>query len=522
MKVKQIILAVLVISFVLSGCVSDRGLLADLGLQKSSHAPNIVLILTDDQDLLLDSMEAMPQVDALLAKRGTTFSNFFVNLPLCCPARATLLRGQFPHNHGVTTNLWPTGGFAKAYVDGIEQATFATALQGAGYRTALFGKYLNGYPFKTEPTYIPPGWDEWWAPITDTAYGSYGYQVNHNGQIEEYGFGPEDYITDVMAQRAVAFITNTTTLSPTTPFFLALNVYAPHSPAEPAPRHQGLFADAKVPQTPSFNEADVSDKPPFLQSTPLLTPADVENMDEQYRRRLQSLAAVDEAVAQLVQTLEDTKQLDNTYIVFASDNGYHMGEHRLLPGKGMPYEEDIHVPLIVRGPGVRKNAVRDELTAIIDLAPTFAEIAGTQMSIPSDGRSLLPLLSTRQPVENWRKSVLLEHYAPPSKEENETLSNALEPPDPGDVQQEALKQPSPDYIGIRTPEYKYIQRIGPARELYDLVKDPYELDNQWQNADAQFKEELAAFMEGYRSCVGEACREIDAMEPPVYRLQAGQ
>ena len=133
----------------------------------------------------------------------------------------------------MTTNLWPTGGFAKAYVDGIEQATFATALQGAGYRTALFGKYLNGYPFKTEPTYIPPGWDEWWAPITDTAYGSYGYQVNHNGQIEDYGFGPEDYITDVMAQRAVAFITNTTTLSPTTPFFLALNVYTPHSPAAP-------------------------------------------------------------------------------------------------------------------------------------------------------------------------------------------------------------------------------------------------------------------------------------------------
>ena len=200
----------LVVSLVLSGCVSDRGLLADLGLQKSSHAPNIVLILTDDQDLLLDSMEAMPQVNALLAKRGTTFSNFFVNLPLCCPACATLLRGQFPHNHGVMTNLWPTGGFAKAYVDGVEQATFATALQGAGYRTALVGKYLNGYPFKTEPTYIPPGWDEWWAPITDTAYGSYGYQVNHNGQIEEYGFGPEDYITDVMAQRAVAFITNTT------------------------------------------------------------------------------------------------------------------------------------------------------------------------------------------------------------------------------------------------------------------------------------------------------------------------
>ena len=189
-KAKKTILVVLTVSLLLSGCVSDRGLLADLGLQKSSHAPNIVLILTDDQDLLLDSMDAMPQVDALLAKRGTTFSNFFVNLPLCCPARTTLLRGQYPHNHGVLTNLWPTGGFAKAYVDGIEQATIATTLQRRGYRTALVGKYLNGYPFKTDPMYIPPGWDEWWAPITDTAYGSYGYQVNHNGLLEEYGFAP--------------------------------------------------------------------------------------------------------------------------------------------------------------------------------------------------------------------------------------------------------------------------------------------------------------------------------------------
>jgi arylsulfatase A-like enzyme len=228
---------------------------------------------------------------------------------------------------------------------------------------------------------------------------------------------------------------------------------------------------------------------------------------------------VDEAIASLVQTLEDTGQLDNTYIVFASDNGYHIGQHRMLPGKGMVYEEDVHVPLIIRGPGVRKNAVRDELTAIIDLAPTFAEIAGTQLSIPSDGRSLLPLLTTRGAVEGWRNSILFEHFPAPSKEENETLSDSLEPPDPGDVQQETLAEPVPDYIGLRTQEYKYVQRIGTARELYDMVNDPAELENQWENAAAQFKEELAAFMETYKACAGEACRQIDALEPPVYRLK---
>jgi arylsulfatase A-like enzyme len=236
---------------------------------------------------------------------------------------------------------------------------------------------------------------------------------------------------------------------------------------------------------------------------------------------LQSLQAVDEAVATLVQTLEDTGQLDNTYILFLSDNGFHMGQHRMVSGKGMPYEEDIRVPLIIRGPGVRKNAVRDELTSIIDLAPTFAEIAGAQMSNLVDGRSLLPLLGNRLPGAGWRKSLLLEHYTAPSRAENETLSDALEPPDPGDLQQVEPELTVPDYVGIRTPTYKYIQRVGTARELYDLVNDPYELENQWDNADPLFQEELRLFLETYQSCAGPTCRAIDNLPPPRYRLKAG-
>jgi arylsulfatase A-like enzyme len=519
-KSKRLVTLALILSVLVSGCVSDRGLLADLGLRQDRQPPNIVMIMTDDQDQLLDSMAYMPQVDALLAKQGTTFSNFFANLPLCCPARAMVLSGEYSHNNGIMTNLWPTGGFAKAYATGFEQDTFATALQEAGYRNALLGKYLNGYPLKDAPTYIPPGWDYWWAPITDSAYASYDYQVNHNGQIETYGSSPEDYITDVMLERAVAFITETTTLSPTQPFFLALNVYAPHSPARPAPRHIGLFPDAKAPRTPSFNEEDVSDKPPFMQAAPPLTTEQIEQMDALYRARLQSLQAVDEAVAALVQTLEDTGQLDNTYIVFFSDNGFHMGQHRMVSGKGMPYEEDIRVPLIIRGPGVRKNAVRDELASIIDLAPTFAEIAGTQMSNLVDGRSLLPLLGIRWPGVAWRQSLLLEHYTAPSAEENELLSDSLEPPDPGDLQREELKQDLPDYTGLRTDRYTYIQRIGAARELYDIVNDPHQLENQWQNADPQFQEELRVFLEAFQQCAGATCREVEVLPPPVYRLNS--
>jgi N-acetylglucosamine-6-sulfatase len=521
MIARRLIVTAAVALLLITGCGSDGGLLANLDESREAQRPNIVVIMTDDQDLLLDSMEYMPQVEKLLTRQGTTFSNFIVNLPLCCPARAMMLRGEYPHNNGIMTNLWPTGGFAKAYATGLEHDTVATALQSAGYRTALLGKYLNGYPLKDQPTYVPPGWDKWWAPITDSAYGSYDYQVNHDGQIEDYGSAPEDYITDVMLQRAVSFITETVTLSPTQPFFLAFNVYAPHSPARAAPRHSGLFADVKAPRTPSFNEEDVSDKAPFMQATEPLTAEQIEHIDGLYRARLQSLQAVDEAVAALVQTLKETDQLDNTYIIFLSDNGFHMGQHRMAPGKGMPYEEDIRAPLIIRGPGVRKNAVRDELVSIIDLAPTLAEIAGAQMTNSVDGRSLLPLLGKRRSDMVWRQSLLLEHFSAPSREENETLSDALEPLDADEVQRARLQQAPPDYAGLRTERYTYIQRIGAARELYDLNKDPHQLENQWPNADPQFQTELAAFLDRYVRCVGAACREVEELPPPEFRLIKG-
>lgn len=521
MIARRLIVTAAVALLLITGCASDGGLLANLGSDQEAQRPNIVVIMTDDQDLLLESMEYMPLVEKLLTRKGTTFSTAIVSLPLCCPARAMALRGEYPHNNGIMTNLWPTGGFAKAYATGLERDTVATALQSAGYRTALIGKYLNGYPLKDQPTYIPPGWDRWWAPITDTAYGSYDYDVNHDGQIESYGSAPEDYITDVMLQRAVSFITETVTLSPSQPFYLAFNVYAPHSPARAAPRHKGMFADVQAPRTPSFNEENTSDKPPFMQALEPLTAEQIEHIDGLYRARLQSLQAVDEAVATLVQTLEETDQLDNTYIIFLSDNGFHMGQHRLTPGKGMPYEEDIRVPLIVRGPGVRKNAVRDELVNIIDLAPTLAEIAGAQMTNSVDGRSWLPLLSQRRPDVAWRQAVLLEHYSAPSREENETLSDSLEPLDADELQRMQTQQVPPDYTGLRTQRYTYIQRIGAARELYDLAKDPFQLENQWQNADPQFQAELAAFLERYGQCAGATCREIEALPPPEFRLIKG-
>lgn len=480
--------------------------------------PNVVLVMADDLDLLLGSLEAMPRLQALLVDQGMAFTNAFVPLPLCCPARASLWRGQYPHNHGVRTNLPPTGGFATALANGMEQATLATALQAAGYRTALLGKYLNGYPLPDNPTYIPPGWDRWFVPVTNSAYASYDYTVNDDGVLRSYGSAPQDYITDVLAAQAVAFVRESARLSPRQPFFLALMFYAPHTPAVPAPRHAGLFPAAQVPRTAAFNEADVSDKLPFMQALPLLTPAEIEEMDALYRQRLRSLQAVDEAIGQLVEALAATGQLAQTYIFFTSDNGYHMGQHRLSSGKGMPYEEDLRVPLVVRGPGVPAGVVREEMVSLIDLAPTVAALAGASLTASYDGRSLLPLLHSTQPMAKWRQAIFVEHFRPP--ESTAFLSGGpLEPPDPMDRQMAAAQDASPDWVVLRTATYKVIERNGVVREVYDLASDPHELRNLAALVPPPLVAELREWLAAFKSCRGWTCRSVEMWQAPPLRVQ---
>ena len=525
MKMPSSILLVAFCLILATGGTSARSA-AEPEPSASVHRPNIVLVLTDDQDLLLGSLEFMPLLQARMADQGMTFSNFFVSQSLCCPSRVTLLRGQYTHNHKVFNNLPPDGGFEKAYALGLENATFATALQGAGYRTTLIGKYLNGYPLASNPTYIPPGWDEWFAPTTNSAYGSYNYTVNDDGVLVTYGGQREDYITDVLTREAISFITRTTTQAPTVPFFVALNFYAPHGPAVPAPRHYNLFPNARAPRTPSFNEADMSDKPGFMQDYPPLTVDEILAIDRDYRKRLQSLQAVDQGIDALVTTLQFVGQLDNTYIVFASDNGYHMGQHRMLQGKATPYEEDIRVPLIVRGPGVPAGSVRRAMTSMVDLAPTFADIAGAVLPVTPDGRSLLPLLHNVSPVPPWRQMTLVEDYFPTSHAGFD-IGGSWEPPDPFDnqaaqfnqpIQPTQPAQPAPMYSALRTPGYIYIRRSATLHELYDLVNDPFQLQNQWENASPSFRSQLDAKLAAYRTCVGASCQTAGAGPPPTYML----
>lgn len=481
----------------------------------ATSGPNIIVIMTDDQDLTMGSLNYMPKLRQYITEQGTTFANFFTPQSLCCPSRVTFLRGQYPHNHQVYTNLPPLGGFEKAYTLGLEQDTLATALHTAGYRTALIGKYLNGYPLSTNQTYIPAGWDVWFSPTTEGAYGSYNYMVNDNGTLVTYGSTRTDYITDVLRNEALDFIGHTSSPSSEQPFFLLLTFYAPHSPANPAQRHVNLFPNAQVPRTVGFNEGDMSDKPTFMQTRPNLIEAEIADLDLQYRRRVQSLQAVDEAIEALVLQLAANNQLDNTYIFFLSDNGYHLGQHRLPAGKASPYEEDIHVPLIVRGPGVRIGAERAELASMIDLAPTLTEIGHATTGYLCDGQSLLPLMTTPAIPSNWRKAIHIEYYHDAVQRQPDRVAS-WEPLEPMDLWDQAVTPQVLAYTALRTERYSFVDRPGLEDELYDLAHDPEQVRNRWRDAPATMKTQLASYLAALQTCSGVSCRMLAAQTPPVY------
>jgi arylsulfatase A-like enzyme len=473
-------------------------------LAAPADRPNIIFILTDDLDAR--SIEAMPKLKAMLIDRGVTFANFFVSYALCCPSRASILRGQYAHNTGVLGNRPPAGGFETFHDLGREASTVATWLKAAGYRTGYFGKYLNGYPLSVEPTYVPPGWDEWNSPVTNSAYRMFNYRMNENGKIVSYGSRPEDYITDVLARKTADFIRRGGQ-----PFFIHLATYAPHGPATPAPRHADLFAGARAPRGPSFNEADVGDKPRWLQNRPQLLPRQIARLDVLYRRRLQSLQAVDDLIASIVDTLRATGELQRTYVFFSSDNGFHLGEHRLPAGKNTAYEEDIHVPLIVIGPGVPAARSVEHLAVNVDLAPTWAELAGAAAPSFVDGRSLLPLLeSPPPPADRWRQSFLVEHFT----EQRRAGDIDAEPPDEPAVPPQIAARAVPTLAALRTRTYVYVEYATGDRELYDLVRDPFELQNISDTASRSVLADLAARLAALRRCGGGACRNIEDLTAP--------
>ncbi|MEH1814066.1 MAG: sulfatase [Nostoc sp.] len=499
--------------------------------------PNILFVLVDDMDAYTinrDPEKYAPNIKSLLIDKGATFPNFFVNVSLCCPSRTNILRGQYAHNTGVLTNSSPDGGFQKAYSQGLEKETIATSLQANGYQTALIGKYLNGYP-DTAPndTYIPPGWTEWYSPMEKgknrkdqkkygNPYDQENYTLNKNGKLVKYGDKAEDYGTDVYRDFAIDFIQRST--KDGKPFFVYLAPFNIHGPYTPAKRHRHLFPDVKAPRPDNFNEADVSTKPQFMQELPQLNQKKIDDVDESYRKRLRSLQSVDEAIDKLVDTLKANGQLDNTYIIFTSDNGYKQGIHRASTGKESAYEEDIRLNLVVRGPGIPSGKKLQEQVGNIDFFPTFTEMAGVKPPAFVDGRSFLPLLKgTTSNLPKWRSAFLIEHKQNQRRRavlENQTkllqdqseLEDQLELEDLSELQslQKGGQVPKiPTYQAIRTQDYTYVEYKTGAKELYNIKKDPYQLNNLASTADPTLLKQLADRLSELRTCKADSCRAIE-------------
>jgi arylsulfatase A-like enzyme len=410
---------------------------------EGSVLPNIVLILTDDQRW--DTLQYMPTVQAELVNKGVTFTNAYATTPMCCPSRASILTGLYARNHGVLRNFFPNGG-ATVFRDA---STLAAWLEDAGYRTALIGKYLNEY-HKISPD-IPPGWTDWRVFVVDLYY---DYDLNENGDIVSYGVTDADYSTDVLKDKAVKFIQSA---SAGQPFFLYFSPYAPHRPATPAARHDGLYGSLSPWSPPSFNEEDVSDKPQWVQELALIGPTNQGILESLRQDQLESLQAVDEAVAAILKAIQDFSTIENTLIIFSSDNGLTWGEHRLDFTKGCGYEECLHVPMVVRyDDWIAIPRQDDRFVLNIDLAPTIADLGGAAVPSAVDGQSLVPLLNGS--ASTWRADFLFEYWLD-EQEEN------------------GLNSYIPEYAGVRTEDYKYVEYATGEKELYDETADPYELVN---------------------------------------------
>ena len=448
---------------------------------QAPERPNVLVLMTDDQTT--ESVAAMPNVQQLLMAQGTTFDRSFVNFSLCCPSRATYLTGQYTHNHGVRGLAPPIGGYTR-----LDTTNYLPQwMREAGYRTGHLGKFLNGYGQNNlDPREVPPSFDDWHGSIDPSTYEFFNFTLNDNGRLNPYGVvgTPLVYQTDLYADRAADLLEGYAA-SPQ-PFYLTVAFLGPHhgGPREPddpdairtpavAPRHRDAFAGVPLPQPPNFNEADVSDKPATIRRRPPLTPERIAQIQEAYQQRLESLMSVDEAVARIMAALQATGELERTLVIFTSDNGFLHGEHRVGFGKVYLYEPSIRVPLIMRGPGVPVGQRRRQLVTNADLSPTILAAAGARAGKPQDGRSLFPLM--RDPALEWGRDVLIYGR-------------------------------NPRYNAIRTYRYVYARHASGETELYDLRRDPFELNNL--NADPRYRlvrADLSRRLRTLTTCVGPDC-----------------
>lgn len=503
-KLVLAVAVVVAVAAVAASClVRNRDTRSRLYKPDGSRRPNIVVVMTDDQTL--ESMRVMNTVNKVLGAEGTTFTNYYVSFPNCCPSRATFLTGQYSHNTGVEDNVPPLGGVARLRAD----ETLPVWLRRSGYYTAHVGKYLNGWGADGDIA-PPPGWDRWFGLIDPTTYRYFGYSVSKDGQRVEFGDSEHDYQTDVLANEVLDVIK--ARAGGDRPFFVSFAPLAPHAErsegstsesaqgegteqpngddgggqfhwsfAKPAPRHEQSLA-ARAPRTPSFDAAPdpasaLGDRPPLTENIQKL-------IDRSYQLELQSLRAVDEAVGRIVETLAATGQLDNTVIFYTSDNGLFHGQHRLPGAKYHLYEPAVHVPLVVRGGPFPKGKKVSHLAVNVDLAPTIVALAGATAGVEMDGTDLVALANDSRRQSD--RAILLENKS----RRGEVYAHA-----------------------VHTGRYVLIQHHTGAVELYDLDKDPDQLENLADDPGAaSLRQQLQRRLDALRSCRGTSCVDVGGTE----------
>jgi arylsulfatase A-like enzyme len=420
----------------------------------------------------------------LVANQGLTFKNSFVDFSLCSPSRASFFTGMSSHNTGLVGNAeggW--GGYGL--FQPLEADALPVRLQDAGYQTGFFGKYMNDYRDG-----IPPGWDRWvayWGRASQ-----YNYRLSIDGKKTKKGDSPEDYGDDVIAREAVDWIRNA---SGSGPFFAMISTKSPHELNIPPPRHDGAYAGLVLPRPPNFNEADVSDKPVFAQ-LPLLGEAGIATIETAFRKRQEQLKGVEDIVEQVVDVLRDTGQLDNTIIVYSSDNGFSHGEHRRPTNKALLYDEIIRVPLIIRGPDIPKGETRDQLVNNLDLTASILSWAGATSEYALDGRPLAPVIANADAP--WRTHLLVHGQS------SDKLPQSIAP----DINR---------FSAVRTPHWVFarhkLEGGASVEELYDMAADPWQLDNR--SSDPAYRgvaDALRASLEKLATCKGADCWD-DSPDP---------
>ena len=477
-----------------------------------SHCrPNILVLLTDDQDLTLGGMTPMAFTKELMESGGATLKNFFVNTPVCCPSRTTLLTGMYPHNWHVTSgdSCMHMGVVNSRF----KEATIGVQMKKLNYTTGMFGKLLNppgmtpyckkGKNGELEPL---PGFDDYLVNCyLEKSPRYYRNTFAVNGEIYVSGSSPEDYLTSIIGNHTTKFIDKA--LSSGEPFFAYVAPQAPHVPSTPAPWYMDNFAELNAPRTPNYNYSALDHHYVIRQQQPLT--AEIANdTDNLFRDRWRTLLSVDDVMKAVVEELKKHNAMDNTYIITTSDHGFNLGQLRLPSCKLQPYDHDIRVPFYVYGPKVTPGSSFDFVAGMVDVSPTILSLAGGTPLDTMDGRSFAELLMSGDHKMEGRDTHMLEYWS---------LGNVIR-------YEHYIDMPNSTYIGARlinsTHNYLYAEFFDGENvvdfstpleyELFDITKDPYQMTNLYKKGDATSQammEELKNFIHKQIQCKGETCHQ---------------